>query len=129
MFTRNFVFVPVRSAAILTTSYVAGTVISEATNYNQLTILVDYTIGSLTSLEIIVEYSFDDVTYYQDVNIGTSAGTNTITVANYTYTGTSDTFSIQTPISASFIKISAKGSGGTPTGSSLKLDALLAYVG
>jgi len=45
----------VRSAAILTTSYVAGTVIKDVEKFNQLIIYIDFTKGSLTSLELKVE--------------------------------------------------------------------------
>lgn len=47
----------VRSSAILTTSYVAGTVTDEAQNQNQLIVLVDFTKGSLTSAELKVEFT------------------------------------------------------------------------
>lgn len=59
---QDFQKVPVRSSAVLTTSYVAGTLIDALLNtgtnrFNQLVILVDFTIGSLTTAEIKVEFA------------------------------------------------------------------------
>lgn len=47
----------VRSSLILTTSYVAGTILENINDQNQLIILADFTIGSLTTAEIKVEFA------------------------------------------------------------------------
>ena len=127
MFTKNSQPVAIRAAAILTGSYVAGTTIQNAHNYNQLTIEVDYTQGSLTSLEIKVEFSRDGVTFFQDINISPSSGVNTIIPSSYTYTGAAAKFSIDLAINTNFIKVSAKGTG-TATSSSLAISGTLALV-
>lgn len=49
----------VRSSLILTTSYVAGTILEPRQSHNQMIVLVDFTIGSLTSAEIKVEYAYN----------------------------------------------------------------------
>jgi len=49
----------VRSSAILTSSYVAGTILESRQSHNQMIVLVDFTIGSLTSAEIKVDYAYN----------------------------------------------------------------------
>lgn len=123
----DFLTTPVRAAAILTTGYVAGTVIDNAYGYNQLDILWKFTLGSLTSGELKVEFSIDNGTsYYQDTNAAVSAGTTTVTLNEYTQTATGN-YRISIPISARLVKISAKGTG-TVTSSSCKIDAVLHTV-
>lgn len=63
-YANDYFKVPVRASAILTGSYVAGTIIDGGEgqnggvlNNNQLIILANFTKGSLTSLEIKVEFS------------------------------------------------------------------------
>lgn len=124
-------YVAVRSAAILTTSYVAGTVIGpdvKAIQYNQMCIECDFAKGSLTSLEIKVEYSSDGVTYRQLTNSAVSGGTTTLTPAEFTMVcstlGETQGFPIEIPIRYNYIKISAKGTG-TATNSSLAMGVIL----
>jgi len=49
----------VRDSAILTTSYVAGTILESRQSHNQMIVLVDFTIGSLTSAELKIEYAYN----------------------------------------------------------------------
>ncbi len=126
-------FVNVRSAAILTTSYVAGTVIgpdyegavipSEA---NQLIVYTSFTIGSLTSGELKVEFSNDGTTYYQQTFTSVSGGTSTASLGNYTWTATGN-YRFEIPIKDNYIKISVKGTG-TVTSSSMTVDAIIGIV-
>lgn len=123
--------VTVRSAAILTNSYVAGTIIgpdSKTLQYNQLCLECDFTKGSLTSLEIKIEYSNDGVTYRQLANELIEDGVTTLTPAEYTMLcstlGATQNFVIERPLRYSYIKISAKGTG-TVTDSSLTIKAIL----
>ena len=81
----------VRAAAILTSSYVAGTVIGadsingttqEVTSdnvdqFNFLALEVDFTLGSLTTAGIIVEFSEDNSTWFQVQKSTTSGGVTT----------------------------------------------------
>lgn len=121
-----FLNVVIRSAAILTDSYVAGTVIDNAQEYNQLVLLVNWTKGSLTSLELKVEVSVDGTNYFQETASSVSGGTVTIIPKEYTITTTGKS-NILIPVSARYIKVSAKGTG-TVTSSSLTLVGLLHYV-
>lgn len=127
---QDYVLQSIRTAAILTTSYVAGTVISydnaNPALRNQLNLLVSFTVGSLTSAEIKVEYSHDGTTYFQDTFESISGGTSTLSLGNYTFSSTGN-YVISIPIKFSYIKISSKGTG-TVTSSSLKIDAVIGTV-
>lgn len=48
-----------RSSLILTTSYVAGTIIEPRQSHNQAIVLLDFTIGSLTSAEVKIEFAYE----------------------------------------------------------------------
>lgn len=49
----------VRSSAVLTGSYVAGTIVEPRQSHNQMITLVNFTKGSLDSLEIKVEFAYE----------------------------------------------------------------------
>lgn len=49
----------VRTSAILTTSYVAGTILESRQSHNQIIVDIDFTIGSLTSAEVKIDYAND----------------------------------------------------------------------
>lgn len=113
----------VRADAILTTSYVAGTVLTDLENSNQLMLYLKYTKGSLTSFQLKVEFSDDGVTYYQQTAESLSGGTSTCTPQSYTFAPSSDqNYVLAIPIKASTVKVSVKGTG-TVTGSSLQVRA------
>ena len=116
----------VRAAAILTTSYVAGTVLTETQGYNQLVALVNFTIGSLTTAEIKIEFSPDNSTWYQETFQSVSGGTATETLGAHQINATG-LYRILVPIKDRFVRISAKGTG-TVTSSSMTIDALLGEV-
>lgn len=117
--------VSVRSAAILTNSYVAGTVATQTRALNQLVVLLQFTIGSLTSMEMKVEFSNDNSTYYQEtIDAPNSLSQYTSSVGERTFTATGN-YSIAIPVAYNFIKISVKGTG-TTTDSSCTVDAVLA---
>jgi hypothetical protein len=119
----NSISQTIRAAAILTDSYVAATVLERVENYNEFTAYCYYTEGSLTSLEIKIETSLDGTNYVQETNLSISGGTGTLSKGEYTTTETGN-FKISIPVSARFIKVSAKGTG-TVTSSSLQIDAFL----
>jgi hypothetical protein len=121
--TGDYVFKNVRSAAILTGSYVAGTVLEQTHEANQIILLIDFTKGSLTSLEIKVEFSPDNTTFYQETFQAISSGTATETLGEHTFTATGK-YRIPVQIMDRYIKVSAKGTG-TVTSSSVTVDALL----
>lgn len=116
----------VRGAAILTTSYVAGTVLQRNNDQNQLIIEADFTKGSLTSLQIKVEFSEDGTNYYQETSKSTTGGTETDTLVEHEVTA-SGAYRLAIPIMDRYIKISSKGTG-TVTGSSLAISGKLGQV-
>lgn len=129
---KDYFYRTVRAAAILTGTYVAakvyeegvgGSKVLDCTQYDQLQVLVDFTIGSLTSLEIKVEYSTDDTTYWQQTFTTVSAGESTASLGNYKMTATGK-YVLEIPILARYIQISAKGTG-TVTSSSVTVNAIL----
>lgn len=118
----------IRAAAILTDAYVAATVIDNAEIYNQLMLDVRYTKGSLTSLQLKVEFSLDGATYTQETTESISGGTITETAVERTFVPSGNqNFLIAVPIKCNKIKVSAKGTG-TVTSSSLTLVAALAVA-
>lgn len=122
----------VRASAVLTTSYVAGTVLGErggspsgdAVEHTQLILYVSFTKGSLTTAEIKVEFSEDGVTYYQETFTAESGGTSTDTIGEHSF-GATGNYRIPIPINDRYIKISAKGTG-TVTNSLMAIDGVLA---
>ena len=123
MSSRDYRKIPVRTAAILTNSYVAGTVIENTEQNNQLVMLIQFTIGSLTTGQVKIEFSPDNTTWYQQVGTAYSSGTTTTDVAEYSFDATGN-FEIPVPIKSRYIRISAKGTG-TVTSSSMTIDAIV----
>lgn len=123
----DYIIKAVRSSAILTTSYVAGTVITNAERYNQLIIEIDFTIGSLTSFEWKVEFSSNGgATYFQESATSVSGGTGTDSILEHTNTATGK-YRFAIPIKDERIKISVKGTG-TVTDSLCAVTAVLGTV-
>ena len=111
----------IRAAAILTTSYVASTVLwwsddNRTQELNQSVLLLDITLWSLTSVELKIEYSDDWVNYYQQTFIDISWWTATASLWEYTFTA-SWAYEISNPFKAKFLRASVKWTG-TVTSSS-----------
>lgn len=126
----------IRAAAILTAAYVAGTDISPSSInlnesifvYDKLQLFVDFTIGSLTSTTLKIEFSDDGTNWYQETveAIGTPSGGSVITTENLntrTFIATGK-YRISLDINNKWIRVSAIGTG-TLTGSSLAITAIL----
>lgn len=116
----------IRSAAILTTSYVAGTDIEEVYDRNQLIILVDFTKGSLTSAELKIEFSPDGTNWFQETATSVTGGTISESLAEHALTATGK-YRISVPINDRKIRISVKGTG-TVTSSSIAVKAIIGRV-
>lgn len=123
MRTLDYIVKPVRTAAILTNSYVAGTVLTELSSLNQLVLLIQFTKGSLTSAEYKIEFSPDNTTWYQETASSIAAGTSTDTLLEHTTTATGN---LRVPIELKdrYVRISVKGTG-TVTSSSMTVDAIV----
>jgi len=126
---QDYKIYPVRSSAILTGSYVAGTVIGPnelVEEENQLVIYVSFTIGALTSGQIKVEFSPDNSTYYQETiaDLTTTFGTSIEKVLEHSYAATG-LYRIPIEVKDRYIKISAKGTGADATGSLMQIDLVV----
>lgn len=121
----------VRSAAILTGAYVAGTTLSGTSNnedknlagMNQLMVLIDFTIGSLTDGRVKIEFSADGTNFYQEVFQSIAADVDTMSLGYHKMTA-SGSYRLPVEIKDRFIKISAIGTGDT-TGSSMTINAAI----
>lgn len=120
-----------RASAVLTGSYVAATVYGEqgiGSNQdpvvnNQLVLYVAFTLGSLTSAELKVEFSDDGTNYYQETSSSVSSGTSTDSLVTHTFTA-SGNYRLPIAISDRKIKVSVKGTG-TVTNSLMAIDAII----
>lgn len=111
----NYNMVVVRDSAILTTSYVASTVLGPTVvnpqHNKSVRFFVEITIGSLTSVEVKVEGS-PDGTAYSKLHGPTE----------YSFTA-SGTYIVAVPAFAPYVKASVKGTG-TVTDSLVKMTAI-----
>ena len=122
--------VTIRPAAILTTNYVAATTIGKETTdttkvneYNQLILYIDFTKGLLTSAEIKVEFSPDNLSFYQESHEKLDNGTANVYTLTYTLSATG-AYRIPIQCNDRYIKVSAKGTG-TVTNSSMTIKAVM----
>lgn len=113
--------VSVRSAAILTGSYVAGTVIENVDDQNQLVLYVGFTKGSLTTAELKIEFSADNSNWYQEASESVSSGTATVSLKEHQFSATGN-YRIPIALKDRYIRISVKGTG-TVTSSSMAVTA------
>lgn len=126
MLQDNYRAFSVRSAAILTGSYVAGTVLEGLDQYNQLILQIDFTKGSLTTMDLKVEFSPDGTNYYQETASAVSGGTSTETLLLHQYSATG-AYRLAIPLKDSFVKVSVIGNG-TATSSSCAIRAIVGSV-
>lgn len=113
-----------RTAVILTGAYVSAGTIENLGGIDQLVLKGAFTLGSLTSCDIKVEFSDGGDTFQQEtVADSVSAGVTTV-VSNVYRLSASQNFWIPIPLACvNRIKVSAIGNG-TATGSSLSIDAI-----
>jgi Rps23 Pro-64 3,4-dihydroxylase Tpa1-like proline 4-hydroxylase len=117
----------VRPAAILTDAYVAGTVLENCEKYNSISLLIDFTKGSLTDTQIKIEVSADGTNYYQIHDDSITTGVNSPVALVYKFTADADCATLPITISSKYIKISSIGTG-TITSSSLAITAVLSEI-
>jgi hypothetical protein len=109
-----------RAAAVLTGSYVAGTVFEGGDAYNTLDLLVSFTKSGATSMEWKIEYSHDGTTYFQETTEATTAPTATTRELEHTIVAANQAVAAQgyhyrLACSARYIKVSAKVTGTATT--------------
>lgn len=124
----------IRPSTVLTNTLVAGNILGEAITSNliyeknQLILAIDFTLGSLDSADIVIEYSQDGTNYYQETIQSIDYTTGVITEVSATHTLTaSGSFYIATPIKWRYVKVSAIGTG-TVTSSLLAINAMIGVV-
>lgn len=123
----DFQRVVIRPAAIVTTGYVAGTLLTKVNEYNQLKLFIDLTLGSLTTFELKIEFADDAVDFYQETDETSSVTSNLDTKAvntvihQFTLTGK---YRLLIPVMDANVKVSIKGTG-TVTSSSAKITGAL----
>lgn len=122
----------IRDSAVLTSSYVAGTVLSVPLK-NQLIIYVLFTKGLTTSMEMKVEFSQDNSSWYQEVEEFIDSGTATVRelthqVASANQSAAQQGYKFSIPITDRYVRISVKGTG-VMTNSLVQIDASLGVSG
>lgn len=106
----------VRASAAVTGSYVAGTVFG-MDRQNYLGVLIQYTNGDETSLEVKIETSVDGgITYGQQTAESASGGTVAVDLAERQFDASGNYWVIVSPLICDRVRISVKATGGTPTG-------------
>lgn len=126
---QDIAVVPVRTSAVLTGSYVAGTVLGQDQVTvqqglkNQIIILINFTIGSLTSGQFKVEFSPDGNDWYQESYGTVATGVETDALLEHTLTATGK-YRVPIPVKDNFVRISAKGTGSV-TGSLMAIKAVV----
>ncbi|MBX4181720.1 hypothetical protein KW807_02555 [Candidatus Parcubacteria bacterium] len=108
------------TGTVITGSYVAGNVFS-VDEQNVLGILVRYTKGNESSLELKVESGVPvdadgTIAYGQQVAETATGGSIAVALAERTFTASGNYWVLISPIKSYKIKISAKATGGGPTG-------------
>lgn len=124
----------IRPSTILTNSPVAGNILGDSITSNliyeknQLILAIDFTLGDLTSADIIIEYSQDGTNYYQETlqSIDYTTGVITEVPAVHTLTGDAAVY-IATPIKWRYVRVTSTGTG-TVTGSLLAINAMIGVV-
>lgn len=120
---------PVRTAAVLTNSFVYSSPL-DVSNINQVCLLVDFTIGSLTDMLLAVQVSYDSTNWYDyEIDDTTNATTSApvLKVPARSYYRVFDatcSLAIQVPLKAAAVRFGVKGEG-TVTSSSCAMTAML----
>lgn len=121
-----------REEAVLTTSYVvtpvndANGALFDCSQFDAYNLYIDFTIGSLTSAEVKVEFSYDGTNWFQEPNSLVSGGTNTWT-ANVNIMTASCAIAPKMTMANKYMRVSCKGTG-TVTGSKLAVAIELAKI-
>lgn len=142
MITTDYFSKEIRSAAVLTNSYVAADVLGAESQsvsgggrktqphlYNQLLLYISFTKASTTSLEWKVEFSPDNTNWYQEAAESISGGTATNrelehTVVSANQSAASQLYRFALPVTDRYIRVSAKATG-TVISSSCAVSAVL----
>ena len=108
-----------REDSVLTTDYVASDTI-RLTTYDKIGLFFNITKNNLSTFQYKVQWSPDNITWYDEVTETIAAGSITNTVASYTITPSDDTdFYTLYPYRGNYLRVQVKGTssggGGTLT--------------
>lgn len=105
-FSSNIKATSIRTAAALTTSYVA-TAVRQIDDSNQLALLVKYTKGSSSSMRLKVEFSENKTDFYQESKMDAPSESGAIEhTLYYHWWDTSGNYPVQIPILGTWYKAS-----------------------
>ena len=117
----------VRASAIVTGSYVAGTVVGDISEYNSVGLEITVTMGLLDSVQVKIEESQDGTNYFQQASESASSGTISSSLAARSFTASGSYAILINPVRAKFIKVSTKGTG-TATSSLVAIKAYTSWA-
>ena len=118
----------IRDVAQPTASFVAATVLEHKYLKNQLILNVAVVLGTATSVNLKVEYSHDNVTFYQRTIASENSSTGFIdyALAEERFKAGGN-YSLEIPIKYNFIKVSVKGVG-TLTTTTVGIESIVGIV-
>lgn len=128
---QDYTFIGIRAAAILTAAFVSGDVDITPFNLNpalrnQVNLLLDFTVGSLTSLDIKIQYSNDGTDWYDETFETITGAVAAMVNGLYNFTA-SGKYVLSLPEKSAYVRVQARGNG-TLTSSSLKIGAVVGTV-
>ena len=119
----DYILKPIRASLVLTDAYVAGTVLDLSAKYDKIALLLDFTKGSLTTAEIKVEFSPDNINWYQETASAITSGVSADTLKSHQI-DTTGKYRLVIDTLDRYMKVSVKGTG-TMTNSLMKVEAVL----
>jgi hypothetical protein len=121
-----------REAAILTTSYVYHTIDgpnqddTDLTGYNQVVLYIDFTLGDLTTMELVFEYSIDGTNWFPETTESISSGVASCETLVHQFDA--DTVcALPNTNGSKYMRVGVKGTG-TVTDSELEITYSLSYT-
>lgn len=124
--------IQIRSAAVLATSYDTPTVFGgpdsgiNLSRYNQLQVYHKFTKGSLTTAELVIEFSPNGTDWYSETASSISSGTDTNAPLVHQVSATGN-YRYSVPLKDAYVRVRVKGTG-TVTSSSSQIDGMLGVV-
>lgn len=113
----NYQTFNVRPDTILTNSFVSGTIMDNVSGNNQNILYIKLILGSLTQVNIKMEFSDDKTNWYQETVENISGSVFLGTLIEHSF-ATNGNYRIAVSGKDKFVRVSSKGTG-TITGSSL----------
>jgi hypothetical protein len=118
----DYILNSVLAAQILTNSYVASSAVDLKIKYNKLIVLLNITLGSLTSVQYKLEFSPDGTNWYQETASAVSGTTSTDSLLEHSVSATGN-YRLVLNMFDRYVRVSVKGTG-TVTSSSITVNAI-----